>query len=49
MRPLTAEILYWAAYAAECHAILFWNVWPNGDYQPLMFPVDEATWSLVVQ
>lgn len=32
------------AFANLIHAIVFWQRTSTGDYQPLLLPVDEATW-----
>lgn len=42
-----AEWLYWSALAASLHAILWWHVFPSGDFQPYLMPVDDAVWRLI--
>jgi hypothetical protein len=45
----SAIYLYWKVLAADLHCILWWHVFSNGDYLPLMQPVDDETWELMVQ
>ena len=41
--------LFYSELAASIHAILFWHVWQDGSFQPLLMPVDEETWRQIVQ
>jgi hypothetical protein len=44
-----ADYLFITELAHAVHAIVFWHVWEDGTYIPLMLPVDEETWRMVVQ
>lgn len=46
--PYDDFVLY-TVMAAEIHAIIFWHIWDDGSYQPLMLPVDEDTWRQILQ
>ena len=41
--------VYYSTLALELHAIVFWQVWDDGTYQPLMFPVSDTVWRQLVQ
>ena len=43
-----SEWLYYSAIATALHAIVFWHVHPDGDFQPYLFPVPEHVWRLIV-
>lgn len=43
------DYVYYTELALAAHAIIFWHVYPTGDYIPLMLPVDDVTWRLLVQ
>ena len=44
-----ADWLFYAEMAQALHALLFWTMWSNGTYQPLLMPVDDATWRQIMQ
>ena len=40
--------IFYNTLALTCHAIVFWHVHPDGDYQPYLFPVPAHVWRLIV-
>ena len=44
-----ADFVFFSELAAMLHAIVWWQIWPDGSYQPLLMPVDDATWRQIVQ
>ena len=43
-----AEWLFYAGLATALHCIIWWQLFPSGDYQPLLMPVNERTWRELV-
>jgi len=43
-----SEWLYYSSIATMLHAIIWWHIWPDGDFIPLLQPVNERTWSEIV-
>lgn len=44
-----ADFLFYSQLASVLHALIFWQVYVDGTYQPLLLPVDETTWRQIVQ
>ena len=43
-----SEWLYYSAIAQALHCLIYWHVWENGDFIPLLQPVDDKTWQAIV-
>lgn len=41
--------LFYRTLALELHAILWWHVYPSGDFQPYLMPVSDEVWRQIVQ
>lgn len=44
-----ADWLYWMSFAQDCHAIVWWHLWEDGSFQPLLMPVNDETWEELLQ
>ena len=43
------EWLFYSSIATALHCILYWHVYPSGDFIPFLQPVDDRTWRQLVQ
>ena len=42
------EYIYYSAIATALHAIIWWHLFPDGNFQPYLMPVSDEVWAAIV-